>query len=45
MDALHLRYYKNILADDGENGSKNNCTGRDGKDIHYRSSAGYHRHY
>jgi GTPase len=30
---LHLRYYKNILADDGENGSKNNCTGRDGKDI------------
>ena len=30
---LHLRYYKNIFADDGENGSKNNCTGRDGKDI------------
>ncbi len=30
---LHLRYYKNILADDGENGSKNNCTGRDGRDI------------
>jgi GTP-binding protein len=30
---LHLRYYKNILADNGENGSKNNCTGRDGKDI------------
>ncbi len=30
---LHLRYYKNILAEDGENGSKNNCTGRDGKDI------------
>ncbi|MEO9210583.1 MAG: GTPase ObgE [Ginsengibacter sp.] len=30
---LHLRYYKNILADDGENGSKNNCTGRDGKDV------------
>ncbi|MEP6948999.1 MAG: GTPase ObgE [Ginsengibacter sp.] len=30
---LHLRYFKNILADDGENGSKNNCTGRDGKDI------------
>lgn len=30
---LHLRYFKNVLADDGENGSKNNCTGRDGKDI------------
>ncbi|MDQ2719295.1 MAG: GTPase ObgE [Bacteroidota bacterium] len=30
---LHLRYYKNILAESGENGSKNNCTGRDGKDI------------
>ena len=30
---LHLRYFKNILADDGENGSKNNCTGHDGKDI------------
>ena len=30
---LHLRYYKNILAENGENGSKNNCTGRDGKDI------------
>jgi GTP-binding protein len=30
---LHLRYYKNILAEDGENGSKNNCTGKDGKDI------------
>ena len=30
---LHLRYYKNILADDGENGSKNNSTGKDGKDI------------
>ena len=30
---LHLRYYKNILAEDGENGSKNNCTGRDGKDV------------
>src|SRR5450432_1309384 len=30
---LHLRYYKNVLAEDGENGSKNNCTGRDGKDI------------
>ncbi len=31
---LHLRYYKNVLADDGENGSKNNCTGKDGKDIY-----------
>src|SRR6476620_6814757 len=30
---LHLRYFKNILADDGENGSKNNSTGKDGKDI------------
>lgn len=30
---LHLRYYKNVLAENGENGSKNNCTGRDGKDI------------
>ena len=30
---LHLRYFKNILADDGTNGSKNNCTGKDGKDI------------
>lgn len=30
---LHLRYYKNILAESGENGSKNNCTGHDGKDI------------
>ena len=30
---LHLRYYKNVLAEDGEKGSKNNCTGRDGKDI------------
>ncbi len=30
---LHLRYYKNVLAENGENGSKNNCTGRFGKDI------------
>ena len=30
---LHLRYYKNVFAENGENGSKNNCTGRDGKDI------------
>ncbi len=30
---LHLRYYKNVLADDGNNGADNNRTGRDGKDI------------
>jgi GTP-binding protein len=30
---LHLRYHKNVLAENGEGGSKNNCTGRDGKDI------------
>lgn len=30
---LHLRYYKNVLAQNGENGSKNNCTGKDGDDI------------
>ncbi len=30
---LHLRYFKNVLAEDGEMGSKNNCTGKDGKDI------------
>ncbi len=30
---LHLRYYKNILAENGENGSNNNSTGRNGKDI------------
>ncbi len=30
---LHLRYHKNILAEHGVNGSKNNCKGRDGKDI------------
>jgi GTP-binding protein len=30
---LHLRYYKNVLAEDGKNGDKNNMTGRDGKDI------------
>lgn len=30
---LHLRYYKNVIAENGENGSKNNCTGREGKDI------------
>lgn len=30
---LHLRYHKNILAQDGEGGSKNNCTGKEGEDI------------
>src|SRR6476620_3147283 len=30
---LHLRYHKNVLAEDGENGSDNNRTGRSGKDI------------
>ncbi len=30
---LHLRYRKNILAQDGGNGSKNNCTGKEGEDI------------
>jgi GTP-binding protein len=30
---LHLRYFKNVLAEDGESGSKNNSTGRFGKDI------------
>lgn len=30
---LHLRYYKNVLAQDGENGSKSNCTGHDAPNI------------
>jgi GTP-binding protein len=30
---LHMRYYKNVLAEDGQGGDKNNRTGRDGKDI------------
>ena len=30
---LHLRYYKNILAENGEGGGSNNKTGRDGHDI------------
>lgn len=30
---LHLRYYKNVLADDGQNGMESNMTGRDGEDI------------
>jgi GTPase len=30
---LHLRYYKNVIAENGEGGSKNNCSGKNGKDI------------
>lgn len=30
---LHLQYYKNVLAEDGEKGGSNNSTGHDGKDI------------
>lgn len=30
---LHLRYMKNVLAENGESGSGNNCTGRSGKDV------------
>ncbi|MDB5203044.1 MAG: obgE [Ferruginibacter sp.] len=30
---LHLRYFKNVLAEDGENGASNNSTGKNGKDI------------
>ncbi len=30
---LHLRYHKNILAENGEKGGANNCSGSDGKDI------------
>ncbi len=30
---LHLRYHKNVLAENGQGGSGNNKTGRDGKDI------------
>jgi GTP-binding protein len=30
---LHMRYYKNVLAEDGQGGDKNNKTGRDGKDV------------
>ena len=30
---LHLRFYKNVLAENGEGGSANNSTGRAGKDI------------
>ena len=30
---LHLRYFKNVIADNGEHGSGNNKTGREGKDV------------
>lgn len=30
---LHLRYYKNVLADDGGHGAGNNSSGKAGKDI------------
>lgn len=30
---LHLRYHKNVLAENGEKGGDNNRTGRDGRDI------------
>ncbi|MEX0636313.1 MAG: GTPase ObgE [Ferruginibacter sp.] len=30
---LHLRYYKNVLAEDGGNGEGNNSSGKTGKDI------------
>ncbi|WP_341834124.1 GTPase ObgE [Chitinophaga pollutisoli] len=30
---LHLRWYKNVLAENGGNGSGDNCTGHNGKDI------------
>ena len=30
---LHLRYFKNVMAENGESGSGNNCTGKTGKDI------------
>lgn len=30
---LHLRYFKNVIAEDGEGGSGNNRTGRFGKDV------------
>ena len=30
---LHLRYYKNVIAEDGEKGDKNKCSGAEGKDI------------
>ena len=30
---LHLGWYKNVIAENGENGSGDNCTGANGKDI------------
>ena len=30
---LHMRYHKNVIAKDGDNGTKNKCTGADGVDI------------
>lgn len=30
---LHMRYFKNVHAEDGRPGDKNNMTGRDGKDV------------
>lgn len=30
---LHLRYRKNIHAEDGKNGDKNKCSGREGEDV------------
>lgn len=30
---LHLRYFKNVLAENGENGSLGTSTGKTGKDI------------
>jgi len=30
---LHLRYFKNVLAENGEGGSGNNSSGRSGKDV------------
>lgn len=31
---IHLRYYKNVHAENGQNGNKNKMTGHDGKDIY-----------
>lgn len=30
---LHLRYFKNVLAQNGEGGGNNNCSGKNGEDI------------
>ncbi|MBX3254965.1 MAG: GTPase ObgE [Chitinophagaceae bacterium] len=30
---LHLRYFKNVFAENGEAGSGNNCTGKNGRDV------------